>query len=475
MTDLELRGRDGGTLTGAADDLERLRGSLGGPLCLANDDGYEDGCRIWNGQIGRRPAAVVRASGTADVIDTVNFARDRGLALSVKGNGHNVAGLALVDGGLCLDLTAMRGIHLDPASRIMRVQPGCNWRDADREGQAFGLAVPGGAVSTTGVSGLVLGGGFGWVTRKYGLTSDNLLSADVVTADGRLLTASPDENADLFWAICGGGGNFGVVTSFEFRAQPVGPEVTGGLILWPIDQAQEVGRLYREVSDGADDDFCAALVMRLAPPAPFVPEAMHGKPVVGIVLCHIGAEDAAAKAVAPIRGFGEPLADVITRVPFTGQQTLFDASFPYGRRYYWKSDYFDAINDDMVAIMADHSARPTSPHSSLLFFQLGGAAARLAADHSAAGNRSANYILNINAAWEAPPDEHHIAWARDFWQDLHPHSTGGVYVNFMTEDEDDSRVEAAYGTALLNQLAAVKAKYDPGNLFQVNQNIRPAA
>ncbi len=475
MSELALTTLDGVTRTLPAGAADSLRDGLRGPLCLPGDDGYDEACRLWNAQIDRRPGAVVRASGTADVIDTVSFARAHGILLSVKGNGHNIAGLALNDGGLCLDLTPMRGIHLDPAARIARVQPGCNWADVDREGQVFGLTVPGGVVSTTGVAGLTLGGGFGWVTRKYGLTSDNLLSADVVTAEGRLLKVGPEENADLFWAICGGAGNFGVVTSFEFRAQPVGPEITGGLILYPLDQAREVVGLFREVTESADDDLCCALIMRLAPPAPFLPQAVHGSPVVGIVVCHCGAPEEAAKAVAPIKAFGNPLADVIGPMPFSKQQTLFDPSLPFGRRYYWKSDYFDQVTDDMADIMAAHSGRLTSPHSSLLFFQLGGAAARFPADHSAAGNRSARYVVNINAAWETPPDAGHVAWARDFWRDLHPHSTGGVYVNFLTGDEDMARIESAYGTALYQRLAAVKARYDPQNLFRVNQNIRPAA
>lgn len=454
-----------------ADLAETLRG----PLLRNGEPAYEEARGLWNAMIDRRPAVIARASGVADVIDVVNYARDNGHLLSVKGNGHNIAGLALADDAVTLDLSAMKGIHLDLENRVAKVQPGCDWGDVDREGQAFGLTVPGGIVSTTGVAGLTLGGGFGWLTRKYGLTSDNVLSMDVVTHDGAFQKVRAEDDSDLFWALCGGGGNFGVVTSFEFRLRPVGPTVTAGLILYPMEVARDVFALFREVTESADDDFTALLVLRKAPPAPFLPPEVHGAPVVGIAVCHVGSLEAGAQAVAPIKDFGNPLADLIAPKPFPVQQGLFDAAQPHGRRYYWKSDYFDRIGEEVGDLMIAHAEKLASPHSAMLLMQLGGAAARLPHDHSAAGNRDASFVVNINASWEdGAEDDVNIAWARAFWEDLHPHSSGGAYVNFLTEDEAE-RIADAYGGELHNRLCTLKGKYDPHNLFRVNQNIRPPA
>lgn len=454
-----------------ADLAETLRG----PLLRNGEPAYEEARGLWNAMIDRRPAVIARASGVADVIDVVNYARDNNHLLSVKGNGHNIAGLALADDAVTLDLSAMKGIHLDLENRVAKVQPGCDWGDVDREGQAFGLTVPGGIVSTTGVAGLTLGGGFGWLTRKYGLTSDNVLSMDVVTHDGVFQKVRAEDDSDLFWALCGGGGNFGVVTSFEFRLRPVGPTVTAGLILYPMADARDVLALFREVTESADDDFTALLVLRKAPPAPFLPPEVHGAPVVGLAVCHVGSLEAGAKAVAPIKGFGNPLADLIAPKPFSVHQGLFDAAQPHGRRYYWKSDYFDRIGEEVGDLMIAHAEKLASPHSAMLLMQLGGAAARLPNDHSAAGNRDASFVVNINASWEdGAEDDVNIAWARAFWEDLHPHSSGGAYVNFLTEDEAE-RIADAYGGELHNRLCALKGKYDPHNLFRVNQNIRPPA
>lgn len=455
--------------------LEDFASCPRGPLLQPGDPVYEEARSLWNGQIDKCPAAILQATGAADVMDGVRFAREQELPLSIKGNGHNIAGLALADGALTIDLSALKGIQIDPGARIARVQPGCNWGDVDRDGQAFGLTVPGGLVSTTGVAGLTLGGGFGWATRKFGLTSDNLLSADVVNAEGDFLKASRQENADLLWALSGGGGNFGVVTAFEFSLQPIGPVVTAGLILYHLEDGREVLELFREVTAAADDELSCLLILRKAPPAPFLPEDVHGAPVAGIAVCHIGSLEAGARAVAPIKSFGTPIVDLIGRKPFAEQQKMFDAANPYGRRYYWKSDYVDKLSDKMIDTILDHAAGLTSQHSAILMMHLGGAAARLPDDHSAAGNRSAEFIFNIAASWEAPPDEVHIEWARNFWRDIHPHANGGVYVNFLTEDELAERVNAAYGDPLHLRLSQVKAKYDPENVFRINQNIEPAA
>jgi len=452
-----------------------LAEKLRGPLLLPGQQEYNEARQLWNAMVDKRPAAIVRASGIADVIDTVNFARETGHLLSIKGNGHNIAGHALADGALTLDLSAMKGIHLDLENALAHVQPGCNWGDVDREGMAFGLTVPGGIVSTTGVAGLALGGGFGWMTRKYGLTSDNIVAMDVVSAKGEFLKASREAHADLFWALCGGGGNFGVVTSFAFHLHPVGPDVMAGLALYPMDRAREVIALFREITTGSDEELTAILVLRKAPPAPFLPPEVHGAPVVGIAVCHTGSLEDGAKAVRPIKVLAAPLVDLISPKPFTAHQTLFDAAQPAGRRYYWKSDYFDALNDTASEVMIAHAEKLASPHSAVLFMQLGGAAARLPANYSAAGNRDARFVANINASWEDPGDDAaNIAWARAFWEDLHPHASGGVYVNFLTDDEA-ARIPSAYGEELHERLAALKAKHDPDNLFRVNQNIAPAA
>jgi FAD/FMN-containing dehydrogenase len=458
----------GSTFIGLA---EKLRG----PLLFPDDQRYDDARQLWNAMIDKRPAAIVRASGVADVVDTVNFARETGRLLSVKGNGHNIAGLALADDALTLDLSALKGVHLDLENSIAHVQPGCNWGDVDREGLAFGRTVPGGIVSTTGVAGLALGGGFGWMTRKYGLTSDNIVSMDVVSAKGEFLKASREAHADLFWALCGGGGNFGVVTSFAFHLRAVGPEVMAGLALYPMARAREVIARFREVTADPDEELTALLVLRKAPPAPFLPAEVHGQPVVGIAVCHIGSLDNGTRAVAPIKAIEAPIVDLISPKPFAAHQTLFDAAQPAGRRYYWKSDYFDDLSDDVGEILISHAEKLVSPHSAVLFMQLGGAAARLPGDHSAAGNRDARFVVNVNASWEdTSNDAVNVAWAQAFWEDLHPHANGGVYVNFLNDDEA-GRIPSAYGGELMGRLAALKAKYDPDNLFRVNQNIAPSA
>lgn len=457
-----------------AQALDNLKTSLRGTLSLPGDDGYEQARAIWNGMIDRHPRWVVRALGAADVIAAVNFARDHDLLLSVRGGGHNVAGTAVGDGGLMLDLSLMRSVHVDPLNRIARVEPGASWSDVDRESQLFGLAVPGGIVSATGVAGLTLGGGFGWLARKYGLTSDNLISADLVTAGGQFVKASRAENRDLFWGIRGGGGNFGVATSFEFQLRPVGPQVIAGLVFYPLDDAREVLEFYREFSAQAPDELSTLAVLRVAPPAPFLPQHVHGQPVIAIGVCYVGSLAEGEKAVRPLKEFGSPLVDLVGPRPFAAFQKVLDTASPVGRRYYWKSEYLPGLDTNASDTLIRYAANLSSPMTAVLVFQLGGAISRVAPDDSAAGHRDAAYVVNIQTAWEdASQSDRHIAWTRDFWREMRPFSSGGVYVNFLSEGEGEDRVRAAYG-AHYKRLVELKNQYDPANLFRMNQNIRPA-
>jgi FAD/FMN-containing dehydrogenase len=457
------------------DGLAAFAGGLPGSAFWPGDVEYAEACRIWNAMIERRPALVVRPRGVADVAACIAFARDGGLPLSIRGGGHNIAGTALCDGGVMIDFSTHTHVEVDAATGGVRVQPGATWADVDRATQPFGLVVPGGIVSATGVAGFTLGGGFGWVSRRHGFAADNLRAAEIVTADGQVRRAGARENPDLFWAIRGGGGNFGVVTAFEFEAQPHGPEVVAGLMLHPMAQAKEVLALFRDATAKAPDGLCHLLIMRKAPPLPILPPEVHGTPVVGIAVCHSGPVEEGEQLVLPIKRFGRPLADTIGRKPFVAHQQFLDGGQPFGRRYYWRSDYFDDLPEAADPTLIAHAGAIASPHSAVLCMHLGGAAARRPAEESAVGNRTAEYVLNMQGAWEAPgEDAVHIGWARDFWSAMHPFSSGGTYVNFLTEDADDERRRAAYGPELYARLARVKAKYDPENLFRANQNIRPA-
>ncbi len=454
--------------------VQTLQARLRGPLLRAGDAEYDNARQLWNGMIDKKPAFIARCTGVADVIDAVNFAREHNLLLSIRGGGHNIAGLAVCDGGLMIDLSMMKGTRLDPATRQVWVQPGATLGDLDRETQAFGLVVPAGIVSTTGVAGLTLGGGFGWLTRKYGFTCDNLRSVDLVTADGCFLRASTEQNADLFWGVCGGGGNFGIVTTFEFEAQPLGPTVMAGLILYPMEQAADVLHFYREFTRSAPEELTCLLILRLAPPAPFLPPEIHGKPVAGIAVCYAGSVEDGERVVRPLKAFGSPVADVIKPKPFAQHQTLLDAAQPHGRCYYWKSEYLPAFSEEASAVVLEHCRHFTSPHSAFLTMHLGGAASRIAAGKAAAGHRDAAYIINIAASWENRAEsEQHIQWARDFHAAMRPFSTGGVYVNFLTEEEGPERTRAAYEAATYDRLIVLKNQYDPMNLFRLNKNIMP--
>jgi hypothetical protein len=455
--------------------IEKFKASLGGELIQPNDEGYDDARKVWNAMIDKRPALIARCSGTVDVITAVNFAREQGLLLSVRGGGHNIAGTALCDDGLTIDLSGMKGLHVDLKTRTVRAQPGCRLGDLDRETQVFGLVVPAGIVTDTGIAGLTLGGGFGWLTRRYGYTCDNLLSADVVTADGSFLTASKKENSDLFWGLRGGGGNFGIVTSFEYQAYPLGPQVTAGIVIHPMEKASEVVGFFREFSADAPEELCCLLTLRLAPAAPFLPKEVHGKPIVGIAVCHSGSPEDGERAIRPLKEFGDPLGDIIAPKPFVVHQTLFDVAMAPGRHYYWKSEYLPEFSEAAGGVLMDHAAKITSPHSSILLFQLGGALARFGETDTPAGNRNAAYVLNVAASWEdSEQTDEQVTWARGCWSAMQQFSTGGVNVNFLTGEEGNQRVRAAYGAANYERLVGLKNKYDPQNMFRLNQNIPPS-
>ncbi len=458
-----------------SDAVEELRAKFSGPIFTPSDEGYDDARSIWNAMIDKRPAAVARCTGTADIIEALNFARDAGAPISTRAGGHNIGGTSLCDDGIVVDLSHLKGIHVDLPNETVRVQPGVLLGDIDRETQAFGRVVPAGFVSQTGLSGLTLGGGFGWLTRKWGLTSDHLISADVVTADGDLVRASENENADLFWGLRGGGGNFGIVASYEYKMRKHGPTVMAGLVAHPMDRANDVISFYREFSEAAPDDLTCVLLLRVAPAVPFLPTDIHGKPVALIIVCHAGPLDEAAKDLKPLKEFGSPVADTIEPKPFAVHQAALDATQPPGRYYYWKSDYMSGVTAAAQETILESTAEFPSPESALLVFQLGGAAARIDDGISAAAHRDAAYVLNVASSC-IDPDKIDACrtWARDTWSAMRPHSTGGAYVNFLTEDEGDDRTLEAYGKEKYDRLAALKTKYDPANFFRVNRNIAPA-
>jgi FAD/FMN-containing dehydrogenase len=474
MSDSQFRTLDGGTTALSKATLDEFRAGLRGPLCLPGDGGYDEARTIWNAMIDRRPAAVVRAAGASDVVQTVRLAAERRLLLSIRSGGHNIAGNAVCEGGLLLDLSRMGSVRVDPQARTARVEPGARLADLDRETQAFGLATPVGINSTTGIAGLTLGGGFGWLSRKHGLTIDNLISADVVTADGALVRAGAREHPDLFWAIRGGGGNFGVATSFEFRLHPVGPQVMAGLIVHPFSAARQVLHEYRELVAKAPDDLCCWVVMRKAPPLPFLPTAVHGTEVLVLALCHAGDLAAGAEAAAPFRAIGRPIADVVGPHPFTAWQAAFDPLLTPGERNYWKSHDFVDLGDGLIDVLLDAVKRLPSPQCEIFIGNLGGAINRVPAEATAYPHRDVNFVMNVHTRWSAPAEDAAcIAWTRALYEAAAPFATGGVYVNFMPQDEGDRVRAGAYGVNYA-RLARIKAQYDPANLFRLNQNVAPA-
>ena len=454
--------------------LEELRSSLRGPLILPGDPGYDEARSIWNAMIDRKPAFVIQCSGVADVRTAVNFAAKHNLLTSIKGGGHNIAGKALCDGALLIDLSKMNNVAIDPIAKRAHVGPGATLGDVDHESQSFGLATPTGINSTTGIAGLTLGGGFGWLSRKYGLTVDALRAADVVTADGNLVRASESENPDLFWALRGGGGNFGVVTRFEYELYPVGPEVLSGLIVFPHSEALSILKKYRELIPTLSDDTCVWAVLRQAPPLPFLPESVHGTDVLVLAACHIGSDDEGESVLNKLRGFGTPLGEHFGKNPFKNWQQAFDPLLTPGSRNYWKSHNFAKLEDSALDAVVDFAGNLPSGQCEIFFAALGSAINRVGADATAYSHRSANYVLNVHTRWDdASEDDKCVSWAREFFKDTEPFAMGGVYINFMADDEEN-RVSAGFGDNY-DKLAKIKAKYDPKNLFRVNQNIVPKA
>jgi FAD/FMN-containing dehydrogenase len=455
-------------------DIAGLQDSFRGELLRSDDPGYEDARKVWNGSISRFPALIARCAGVADVITAVRFARDNGLLVAVRGGGHSFPGLSVCDGGLVIDLSPMKGIRVDPKARTVRAQAGVLLGELDRETQAFGLAVPSGIVTHTGISGLTLGGGIGWLMRKYGLSIDQLLSVDLITADGELVKVSTSENPDLFWGIRGGGGNFGIVTEFEFRLNPVGPIVLAGPVFWPMEESPNVLRFYREWIAEAPDDLMTIVVHRKAPPLPFVPLDLHGKLVVAVVCCYAGPVEEGEKVVKPLKAFGSPVLDLCVPKPFLAHQAMFDPSFPHGWWYYMRACDVAELTEEVIDITVDHSLRIDSPLTAFPIWQRGGAAARVGEEEMAFGGRSAGHTFNITAVTAtAEGFDQEREWVRNFWSALEPYHTG-AYVNFLME-EGEERVRQAYGAQKYDQLKALKRRYDPDNFFRLNQNIGPAA
>ncbi|WP_331234001.1 FAD-binding oxidoreductase [Natronorarus salvus] len=475
MTHTVIDTRDGTTAQLPEETLETFRQELRGPLVTPTDEHFEESTHIWNGMIERSPALVVQPTGTADIVAAVNFAREHDLLLSVKGGGHNIAGTALADGGLTIDMSRLRGVVVDPDTRIGIAQGGCLVGDLDREAQVHGLATPLGFISETGLAGLTLGGGFGYLTRRFGWTVDNLLEVEVVTADGTVRRASREENEDLFWAICGAGHNFGVVTSFTFQLYEVGPTVYGGLIAWPFERASEILGAYREITAEAPRELTIFLVMRRAPPAPFVPEEQHGKRICAMAICYTGDLNDVDEVMAPIRALGDPIVDLLAEQPYTQLQSYLDGTQPKGNHYYWKTEFVSEIRDDLLSTTRELAKENPIPGGQVAFAHIGGALNECASDDGAVGNRDARYVYMVAGMWESddPNGERYRTWVTDAWKRFRPLTTGGNYINFQTADEGDERIRATYGENY-DRIARLKERYDPENVFSVNRNIQSA-
>ncbi|MFQ5709293.1 MAG: FAD-binding oxidoreductase [bacterium] len=453
--------------------LDGLRANLRGELLLPADDGYDAARAIWNGMIDRKPALIIQCLGTRDVVQGVNFAREQGLLLAIKGGGHNVAGNAVCDGGVMLDLSLMRSTHVDPKRKTVRADAGCLLSDVDYETQLFGLAISGGIVSHTGVAGLTLGGGFGWISRKHGLSIDNLLSAEVVTADGKVVTASSKENPDLFWGLRGGGGNFGIVTSFEFECAPLGPEVFSGIIVQRFEDAKAYMQFHAEYVRTLPDDMTVWMVVRHAPPLPFLDQSVHGKLVVVVPFVYLGDRKKGEKLIQPVREFGRPHAEAIGMNPWTAWQAGFDGLVPHGARNYWKSHHLRELSSACIDKIIEYAGKMPSDECEVFIPHMEGAASRVPENATAYAFRKTPFVLNIHTRWQnVSDDEKCLAWARDFHSSTEQFADG-VYVNFLSEEGED-RVKDAYSKEAWNRLVQIKNKYDPRNLFQMNQNIKPS-
>jgi FAD/FMN-containing dehydrogenase len=453
--------------------IDAFKGKFRGEVVSPGDEAYDDARKIWNAMIDKHPALIVRCTTTSDVVLAVNFARDNGLLLAVRGGGHNIAGSAMCDDGIVIDLSQMKAASVDPAARRVTIEGGATLADLDASTQAHGLATPLGINSTTGVAGLTLGGGFGWLSRKHGMTIDNLESAEVVTAAGEVVRASNTEHPDLFWALRGGSGNFGVVTHFEFRLHPVGPDVLSGLIVYPISAAKSVLRQYREFLAQAPDALSVWAVLRQAPPLPFLPEEVHGTGMIALALLYADDPKLGEPLIDPLRKFATPLGEHVGVQPYIAWQQAFDPLLTPGARNYWKSHNFSTLQDGLFDAVIESIENLPSPQCEIFFGAIGGATTRPAPESAAYAHRDAQFVMNVHGRWqEQADDERCIGWAREFFKASAPFASGGVYVNFLTADEGD-RVRSAYGPNY-DRLAQVKRTYDPDNLFRMNQNIQPA-
>jgi len=456
-----------------AEKIEALRRGFKGEIILPSDGAYESARKIWNAMIDKRPAVIARCATTSDVVRGIEFAKDTGLLLAVRGGGHNIAGNGICDGGIVIDLSQMRAASVNPETRRVTIEGGATLADLDAATQAHGLATPSGINSTTGVAGLTLGGGFGWLSRKLGMTIDNLESAEVVTAAGEVVRASATEHPDLFWALRGGGGNFGVVTRFEFRLHPVGPDLLSGLMVYPISEAKGVLQQYREFLSKAPEALSVWALLRQAPPLPFLPEETHGKGIVALALIYADDPRQGEPLIAPLHSFGTLLGEQICVQPYVAWQQTFDPLLGFGSRNYWKSHNFTTLKDELFDIAIEYGGRLPSPQCEIFFGAIGGATTRPAPDSAAYAHRDAQFVMNVHGRWEDPADDKRcIGWARDYFKATTPYASAGVYVNFLTADEGD-RVHNAYGPNY-DRLAQIKRKYDPQNLFRMNQNIEPA-
>lgn len=468
----EVAGRTNERVGLGSQQLQALHAGINGTLLCPGDGGWDDAVELWNAMPRRTPALVVQPTSTQDVVAAVDFARDHDVLLGIKGGGHNIAGTAIAPGGMTLDMARMRNVVVDADARRVHVGPGCLLKDVDAATQEHGLATVLGFVSETGVAGLTLGGGFGYLTRRFGWAADNLEEVEIVTADGQVRVANREFHSDLFWALRGGGGNFGVVTRFTFRLHEVGPAVTGGLILWSADRAAEVLAAYQAITETAPRELTAAAMIRLAPPAPFVPEAWHLEPVIGILLCHSGADPEGD--LAPIRQLGNPIVDLIEKKPYTAQQSMLDATEPKGLNQYWKTEFLPGLSREYLDTFREAALKVASPLSFSVIFHLEGALNERDPNDGAVGNRDARFISGFSGVW--PPDapgDGIVAAVRDGWECIRRFSTGGNYVNFQLDEDDQERTRSAFGENF-ERLQRVKGAYDPDNLFRVNRNIAPA-
>jgi FAD/FMN-containing dehydrogenase len=452
------------------DFAARLRGEL----LQKGDAGYEEYRKVWNGMIDKNPLLIARCTGVEDVVASVNFARKHGLLVAVRGGGHQVAGHGTCDNGLVIDLSPMKEIEIDPELRTVRVGPGCNWGDLDRATQIYGLAAPGGVVSDTGVAGLTLGGGLGWLRNKHGLSCDNLLSVEMVTADGRIVRASETEHSELFWGIRGGGGNFGIITSFEFQLHPIGPEVMFCFVFHDGNKNEEALRFFREYTASAPDEVSALAVMGVFPPgAEAFPHELHGKPFMLFAGCYAGPVEDGERVLQSLRDFSTPLVDFSDRMPYTQVQTMFDEDYPRGMRYYWKSTTLKELTDEAITCLAEQAMLQPSPYSTTDVWHNAGAIRRMDASKTAYNGRDVTFLINPEANWKDPnDDEANIAWVRNFLEALQPHSEGIKYLNFAGfQEEGQAMMKNAFGDKY-ERLVALKKQYDPTNLFRLNQNIQ---